>query len=123
METESINVTLSDEKDNNGIQFVLSKDGEEDFGFINDAQAKGISTNVAAPIRLSYGNEGYGYVHMQKHIDQLKENGYDSVEDFVKDVASGKNEIRQGNVYFNESTGEAKVNPRSFRYTEILWPF
>ena len=108
METESINVTLSDEKDNNGIQFVLSKDGEEDFGFINDAQAKGISTNVAAPIRLSYGNEGYGYVYMQKHVDQLKENGYDSVEDFVKDVASGKNEIRQGNVYFNESTGEAK---------------
>lgn len=101
-------IKLSKEKDENGNPFVLGKTGNLDLGYIDVSQANGISTNVSGPIRLPYGNEGYGYVHMQKHLDQLKQNGYQSVEDFAEAVANGKDEIRQGNVYLDEATGEGK---------------
>ncbi len=92
---------LSDEKDEQGISFVLSPDGTSKFGEITS------DTGLeAAPIKLSEGkitnedtNEGYGLIHIEKrHGDQIRDAGFKSVEDFVSYVAKNydKNDIRYG---------------------------
>ncbi len=101
-------VNVSEELDYKGNPFVLNSDGGIDFGVVNQDQADNLGTDVAAPIRLSRGNEGYGFEHMKKHLDQLRHNGYDSVEEFVEDVSRNYDEIRQGNLYTDPVTGESK---------------
>ncbi|MDR1342413.1 MAG: hypothetical protein LBK18_04045, partial [Prevotellaceae bacterium] len=75
------------ELDNNGIPFVKSSNGIAVFGEIGEEQANAMGTNVAAPIKLSEGNEDYGRVHIAERESQLKQNGYSSVEEFVEDVS------------------------------------
>ncbi|MDR3143229.1 MAG: hypothetical protein LBU37_16105, partial [Tannerellaceae bacterium] len=87
------------ELDDKGIPFVKASDGTTVFGEVNDEQAKAIGTNVAAPIKLSEGNEDYGRIHIAEREGQLQQNGYNSVEEFVEDVSKNYDEIREGNLY------------------------
>ncbi len=91
---------LSDEVDENGRQFVLNSDGNVVFGEIGDET--GLS---AAPILLSEGiitnrstNDGYGLVHIEaRHGEQIRNAGYDSVVDFIEEVAKNWEVIKEGN--------------------------
>ena len=108
VQTEVSNdVKVSDELDNYGNPFVLNSNGNVNFGIINKEQAEKIGSDVAAPIRLPRGDSDYGHEHMQKHLEQLRQNGYNSVEEFVEDVSNNYDEIRQGNLYTDPNTGES----------------
>lgn len=89
----------TEESGNGESQFVKTSDGNVDFGIVNQSQAASMGTNVVAPIRLSVGNEGYGLTHMEKHLEEIKKNGYNTIEEFVEDVSRNYDEIRQGNIY------------------------
>lgn len=90
---------LSDEVDENGRQFVLSPNGTISFGEITNETGL-----TPAPILLSEGlitnpatNDGYGLVHIEaRHGDQIRNAGYDSIIDFVAEVASNYEVIREG---------------------------
>lgn len=92
-------VSLSDEVDENGRQFVLNSKGDISFGYIGE------DTGLApAPILLSEGmitdpstNAGYGLVHIEaKHGEQIRKAGYKSVIDFVEHVGNNYEIIREG---------------------------
>lgn len=102
-------VRLSDERDQDGRKFVMASDGSTDFGSIEGTSL------TEAPIKLSSGHDwvdengghhGYGLVHMEiRHLNQLRQNGFNSVEEFVEFVAKNydKNNIRKshtGKTYF-----------------------
>ena len=92
-------VRLSDEVDENGRQFVLNSNGDIVFGEI--AEDSGLTP---APILLSEGlitnpatNDGYGLVHIEaRHGDQIRKAGYNSVVEFVEEVAKNYEVIREG---------------------------
>lgn len=96
-----LNYSLSDEVDENGRQFVLSSNGDLEFGSI-----KGIENLEDAPILLSEGmitntktNDGYGLVHIEaRHGAQIRGLGYKSVLDFIEEVARNYHTIRKGAV-------------------------
>lgn len=88
--------------------YVKNSEGSDDFGYIDISKANALGTGKAAPIRLQSGTDNFGRKHMEKHLPQLKANGYDSVEEFAEDVAGGYTEIRQGNLYTDPATGETK---------------
>ncbi|HBC29539.1 MAG TPA: hypothetical protein DC006_07860, partial [Prevotellaceae bacterium] len=99
---------VSVERDENGSPFVLGENGSSNLGVISEEQAREMPSRTAAPVRLAVGNENYGLIHMRKHLDQLRQNGYQSVERFVEDVLRTKDEIRLGKVYTDTKTGEPK---------------
>ena len=90
---------LSDEVDENGRQFVLTSEGNIEFGQIGE------NTGLTpAPILLSEGlitnketNDGYGLVHIEaRHGDQIRKAGYKSVVDFIEEVAKNYDIIKEG---------------------------
>lgn len=95
--------TLADEQefDENGRQFVKSKDGTTVFGEVGED-----SGLTAAPIRLSVGvdtvdedgiHHGYGLAHIEAgHGEQIRNAGYSTIEDFVEEVARNYTDIREG---------------------------
>lgn len=96
---EKAGYSLSNEIDENGRQFVLNSNGDVEFGRIGDET--GLSP---APILLSEGlitdpktNAGYGLMHIEaRHGEQIRKAGYDSVVDFVGQVASNYETIKEG---------------------------
>ena len=100
-EAVSEKVKLSDEVDENGRQFVLTPEGELEFGVIDDK-----SGLTPAPILLSEGlitnpatNDGYGLVHIEaRHGDQIRKAGYKSVLDFIEQVAKNYERIKEGSI-------------------------
>lgn len=98
---------LSDEVDENGRQFVKSSTGAIEFGQV-DAE----SGLAYAPILLSEGmitnkatNDGYGLVHIEaRHGDQIRKAGYNTVVEFVEDVAKNYEVIKEGNVRDGHNT-------------------
>ncbi len=100
---------LSSVKNEFGKPFVLSSKGSIDMGFID--KASGLKE---APIRLSEGEDivdedgkhhGYGLLHIAaEHEGEIRNASYNSVEEFVEDVASNYNTIREGNVVANNQT-------------------
>ena len=101
-QTEEITANLSEEEtDEYGKPLVLAKDGTTVFGFIDFE-----SGLTEAPIRLSLGenskdkrgvNHGYGLMHIEAgHGDQIRNAGYETVEEFVEDVAKNYTEITEG---------------------------
>ena len=90
---------LSEEVDENGRQFVLTSDGDLEFGIIS--RETGLTE---APILLSEGiitnpstGDGYGLVHIEaRHGNQIRGLGYDSVVSFIEDVARNYEVIKQG---------------------------
>lgn len=98
-EAKELKYHLSDEVDENGRQFVLTSDGKVEFGEI------GADTGLTpAPILLSEGiitnpetNDGYGLVHIEaRHGDQIRGAGYNSVVEFIEEVAKNYEVIREG---------------------------
>lgn len=100
-EAVSEKVKFSDEVDENGRQFVLTPEGELEFGVIDDK-----SGLTPAPILLSEGlitnpatNDGYGLVHIEaRHGDQIRKAGYKSVLDFIEQVAKNYERIKEGSI-------------------------
>ena len=90
---------LSSEIDENGRPFVLNSNGTTIFGQIEPE-----SGLTPAPILLSEGvitnpatNDGYGLVHIEaRHGEQIRNAGYNSVVDFVEEVAQNYELIREG---------------------------
>ena len=90
---------LSDEIDENGQQFVLTRDGHVEFGYIGEETGL-----TPAPILLSEGvitnpntNAGYGLLHIEaRHGEQIRAAGYNSVLDFIEEVAKNYEVIREG---------------------------
>lgn len=90
---------LSQEKDEHGKKFVLSKDGTTTFGRMESE-----SGLADVPIKLSEGiitnpvtKEGYGLVHIEaRHGDQIRNAGFSTVVDFVEEVAKNYEVIREG---------------------------
>lgn len=79
-------------------EFIVKPDGSKDFGEISKAISKavkeqsGIELNTGK-IRLRVGNEKEGLIHAKKHEQQAKDDGYNSIEDMIADVASSFDEI------------------------------
>lgn len=98
---------LSDEVDENGRQFVKSSTGAIEFGQV-DAE----SGLAYAPILLSEGiitnkatNDGYGLVHIEaRHGDQIRKAGYNTVVEFIEDVAKNYEVIKEGNIRDGRNT-------------------
>ena len=100
---------LSNETDEFGQPFVRSSNGTAVFG--NIAPESGLP---ALPIRLSFGenhkddygkNHGYGHLHIDAgHRDQILQNGFRSVEEFVEYVANNYTTIKLGNTVANHQT-------------------
>ncbi len=106
---ERVKGKLSDEVNEFGKPFIKSHNGSIDYGTI-DAE----SGLIAAPIRLSIGennvdeegkNHGYGLLHIEAgHGQQIRDAGYNSVEDFVEKVAGNYVDIREGGVIAGNQT-------------------
>lgn len=100
--SEEINVPLSqNEQDEYGNPMVLAENGSTVFGTIEPE-----SGLTEAPIKLSLGenkvgtdgkNHGYGLLHIEAgHGEQIRNAGYQSVEQFVENVAQNYTDIKEG---------------------------
>ncbi len=96
------NLRLSGELDQNNSPFILSPNGQIDFGQITEAHHL-----PAAPIRLSMGNMTNGYIHInRRHGKQIQKAGFDSIEAFVDYVVNNFTRIKEGASYENASGGK-----------------
>ena len=96
--------------DENGSPFVLNSKGSIDFGYITEEM-----NLPAAPIRFAEGltgPKGYGLKHIAEgHEKEIINAGYNSVYDFVEDVANDFTEIKEGkNGSFLLEKGDAYHN-------------
>ncbi|MDR1459039.1 MAG: hypothetical protein LBI60_02355, partial [Bacteroidales bacterium] len=107
--SNATDATPSDGVDDKGKPFVKASNGTTVFGEITNEQAMAMGTGVAAPIKLSEGNEDYGRTHINEREAQLKQNGYNSVEEFVEDVSKNYDEIRTGNLYTDNEGNEKET--------------
>ena len=90
---------LSTERDEHGKLFVISKNGTTTFG-----RMESDSGLADVPIKLSEGvitnpvtKEGYGLVHIEaRHGEQIRNAGFATVVDFVEEVATNYEIIREG---------------------------
>ncbi len=97
-DTQTTNADQS-EVDENGRPFVKASDGSTVFGEITEDTGL-----TPAPIKLSEGvitntttNDGYGLTHIEaRHGDQIRQAGFDSVEEFVESVAKNYDQIKEG---------------------------
>ena len=97
----------TEEVDENGRPFVKAADGSTVFGEIRES-----SGLQPAPIKLSEGyqdqdGKGYGLVHIEaNHGEQIRNEGFETVEDFVSYVAQNYDEdnIRVGKRRENGNT-------------------
>ena len=93
------NIHLSGELDQNNVPFVLSPDGNVDFGYIES-----MHNLPEAPIRLSMGDISNGYIHINKrHGNEIKKAGFNSIEEFIKYVADNFTRIQEGSAYDNSN--------------------
>jgi len=83
-------------------EFVLTRNGEKDFGEITLKIAREIRRQ-AGKIRLrigkhegKYGDFGEKHIEREKRLEQLKENGYENARDLVQDVAISYDAIYKG---------------------------
>lgn len=82
-------------KSNGAENFIAATDGEINFGEISDSIAKEIQRQKGF-IRLQSGDSNYGLIHItQRHGDEIKQAGFDNVEDFVSAVAVDFDEVRK----------------------------
>lgn len=106
-QAEPLTYHLSDEVDEKGRQFVLTSDGNVEFGKIG--QDTGLTP---APILLSEGmitnpetNDGYGLIHIEaRHGEQIRNAGYKSVLEFIEEVAKNYEVIREGKDRYGQQT-------------------
>jgi len=97
---ESIDELMADEDSESANEFVIAPDGSIDFGEISADQAR-VMKRQAGKIRLERGahnqdGTGYGLVHIEaKHGKQIRNAGFQSIEEFIAHVASDFGEIWQ----------------------------
>lgn len=92
---------LSCEIDEKGHRFVFSSSGKLAFGAI-----KSDTSLTPGPIFLSQGfitnlktNDGYGLVHIDaRHGEEIRKADYNSVIEFIEEVANNYEIIRDGNL-------------------------
>ena len=81
--------------DENGSPFVLNSKGSIDFGYITEEM-----NLPPAPIRIAEGlsgPKGYGLKHIiEGHSNEIIGSGYESVNEFIEDVAGNFTEIKEG---------------------------
>jgi len=81
--------------DENGSPFVLNSKGSIDFGYIIEEM-----NLPPAPIRIAEGlsgPKGYGLKHIiEGHSNEIIGSGYESVNEFIEDVAGNFTEIKEG---------------------------
>lgn len=88
--------------DAEGRKFVTTPSGSLIFGNITEETARKMGTNVAAPIKLSEGNYEYGKKHLETwHWNELMSR-YDSVEEFVEDIAKNFTDVYKSKEIKNE---------------------
>lgn len=86
--------------DAEGRNFVTTPSGSLIFGEITKEMAEKMGT-VAAPIKLSEGNHDYGKKHIEeRHWYELM-SMYDSVEEFVEDIAKTFTDVYESKVVKN----------------------
>ncbi len=96
------NLRLSGELDQNNSPFILSPNGQIDFGQITEAHHL-----PAAPIRLSMGDMTNGYIHInRRHGKQIQKAGFGSIESFVDYVVKNFTRIKEGASYKNKKGGK-----------------
>ncbi|MEE0961008.1 MAG: hypothetical protein U0L54_00495, partial [Bacteroidales bacterium] len=89
------------EFDEDGLPFILSSNGSTTFGKITEDTGL-----TPAPIKLSLGNSKYGLTHIEKrHGKQIRNAGFDSVEEFVEYVCRNYKRIKQGENSVGEENG------------------
>jgi len=83
-------------------EFVLTRNGNKDFGEINIEIARQIRRQ-AGKIRLRIGKQehakgNYGEKHIERkeRMKELRANGYENARDFVQDAAEGYTAIYSG---------------------------
>jgi hypothetical protein len=83
-------------------EFVLTREGNKDFGEISSEVAQ-IIQRQAGKIRLRIGEQrgkpgDYGEKHIERkdRLRQLKDNGYENARDLVQEVAQNFNAIYSG---------------------------
>lgn len=87
-------------------EFIVKPDGSKDFGKISQEISKAVKEQSGidlktGKIRLRVGDESQGLIHAKKHEQQAKDDGYNSIEDMIADVASNFDEI-----YMRDSNNE-----------------
>ena len=86
---------VSGEKDEQGHPFVLNSNGEVDFGTMPK-----IGGQASAPVCLSEGNSGYGFIHIEDgHGKDIRNANFRSVPDFITYVIKNVEVIKKGKVY------------------------
>lgn len=79
-------------------EFIVKPDGSKDFGEISQEISKAVKEQSGldlkpGKIRLRVGDESQGLIHAKKHEQQAKDDGYNSIEEMIADVASNFDEI------------------------------
>lgn len=99
VEDGELSPAFAPEESDQAEQFVAAPNGSVNFGEITAGQAKAIGRQ-AGKIRLQQGEHradgtGYGLAHIEaKHGKQIKNAGFESVEQFVSRVAESFDQIR-----------------------------
>lgn len=111
--------TSDNEFDEDGLPFVISSTGTTIFGEIKEETGL-----TPAPIKLSLGNSKYGLVHLKKrHEKQIRNAGFNSVEEFVEYVCKNYKRIRQGENSVGEENGtyllQIEDNHNNTLYVEL----
>lgn len=114
---EGTGAVRSNETNEYGKPFIVSKDGSTIFGEITEEDGL-----TPAPIKLSEGenyvgedgkNHGYGLLHIEAgHGDQIRKAGFASVEEFVEEVARNFDTIREGNMIADKQTYLLEVSDK-----------
>lgn len=105
--------------DAEGRNFVTTPSGSLIFGEITKEIAEKMGT-IQAPIKLSEGNYEYGKKHIKdKHWYELMSR-YDSVEEFVEDIAKNYTEIYKGNIE-RETFILARKTQKGLLYIELKY--
>lgn len=111
--------TSDNEFDEDGLPFVISSTRTTIFGEIKEETGL-----TPAPIKLSLGNSKYGLVHLKKrHEKQIRNAGFNSVEEFVEYVCKNYKRIRQGENSVGEENGtyllQIEDNHNNTLYVEL----
>ena len=85
-------------------EFIVDEDGNRDIGKIpKEIEQKTNGIVKAASVRLQVGHEksdvdkGFGYIHILKHINEIRNKGFDSIPAYVKHILKNFNQIYQAN--------------------------
>lgn len=94
-------------------EFIITPSGSKEFGKISKEISEKTNGQVAVgEIRLQVGfdneGKGFGLIHVNKHIQEIKKLGYGSVEEYISDIATNFNKI-----YISERNNQRMILVRT----------